>query len=52
MGRDRASRQHGATAVGRYLLVVLAEALDGCYLVVTVREMTGSERRTSRRKGR
>jgi hypothetical protein len=53
--RDRASRQHlvyGTSAAGRYLLVVLAEALDGRHLVVTAREMTDSERRTFRRKER
>jgi uncharacterized DUF497 family protein len=51
-GRAGSTLVYGTTAAGRYLLVVVAEALDGCHLVVTAREMTDSERRTFRRKGR
>lgn len=42
----------GTTDAGRHLLVVLAEALDGRDYVVTARNMTDSERRTFRRKGK
>ena len=41
-----------ATDEGRLLLVVLAEAIDGRWYVATAREMTDTERRAFRRKGR
>ena len=37
---------------GRYLLVVLAESIDGRAYVVTARDMTNAERQAFRRKGR
>jgi hypothetical protein len=37
---------------GRYLLVVIAPALEGGVYVVIARDLTDSERRTFRRKGR
>jgi uncharacterized DUF497 family protein len=40
------------TEDGRALLVVLAEAVDGRWYVATARDMTDTERRTFRRKGR
>jgi len=40
------------TNAGRYLLVVIASALDGGLYVVTARDLNSSERRTFRRKGR
>src|SRR5699024_5591963 len=51
-GRDDTEYVFGTTEAGRYLLVVLAEALDGRDYVATAREMNSSERRTFRRKGR
>jgi uncharacterized protein len=41
----------GTTDAGRYLLVVLAESIDGRGYVVTAREMTDAERQAFRRKG-
>jgi uncharacterized protein len=41
-----------ATEDGRALLVVLAEAVDGRWYVATARDMTDTERRAFRRKGR
>lgn len=49
-GRDDAALVYGATDAGRYLLVVLVEALDGRDYVVTARDMTDAERRTFHRK--
>lgn len=43
---------YGQTAAGRYLLVVLAESADGRWYVVTARDLTKSETRTFREKGR
>ena len=40
------------TAAGRYLLVVVAEGLDGRDFIVTARDMTDNEKRTFRAKGR
>jgi hypothetical protein len=51
-GRAGSTLVYGTSAAGRYLLVVLAEALDGRHLVVTAWEMTDSERRMFRRKER
>ncbi|MCR1783159.1 hypothetical protein KVF89_11500 [Nocardioides carbamazepini] len=42
----------GTSAAGRYLLVVLAEALDGADYCVTARDMTHGERRLFQRKAR
>lgn len=36
----------------RYLLVVIAPAVDGGVYIVTARDLNDSERRTFRRKGR
>ncbi|MDX6291917.1 MAG: uncharacterized protein QOH50_992 [Kribbellaceae bacterium] len=51
-GRAGSTLVYGTSAAGRYLLVVLAEALDGRQPVVTAREMTDSVRRMFRRKER
>lgn len=51
-GREGTQYLFGTTDAGRYLLVVLTEALDGRDYVVTAREMTSAERQTFRRKGR
>jgi uncharacterized DUF497 family protein len=51
-GREETEYVFGTTEAGRYLLVVLAEAIDGRDYVVTAREMTDGERQTFRRKGR
>ena len=42
----------GTTDEGRYLLIVLAESIDGRAYVVTARDMTNAERQVFRRKGR
>lgn len=49
--RDDTEYVFGTTGTGRYLLVVLTEALDGRDYVVTARDMTTQERRTFQRKG-
>lgn len=51
-GRQNTEYVFGTTNAGRYLLVVLAEAIDGRDYVVTAREMTDAERQAFRRKGR
>lgn len=51
-GREDTEYVFGATAAGRHLLVVLAEAIDGRDYVVTVRDMSDTERQAFRRKGR
>ncbi len=51
-GREGTRYLFGTTGAGRYLLVVLAEAMDGRDYVVTAREMTDTERQAFRRKGR
>lgn len=51
-GRQGTEYVFGTTSAGRYLLVVLSEAMDGRDFVVTAREMTAAERRTFRRTGR
>lgn len=51
-GRDGVEYVFGTSDAGRYLLVVLAESLDGGDYVATARDMTNSERRTFRRKAR
>lgn len=52
IGREETEYVFSTTHAGRYVLVVLAEAMDGRDYVVTAREMTDSERRTFRRRGR
>lgn len=51
-GRSETTLVFAMTDAGRYLLVVTAPALDGGVNVVTARDLTDSERRTFRRKGR
>jgi hypothetical protein len=51
-GREDSTLLYCATEDGRALLVVLAEAVDGRWYVATARDMTDTERRTFRRKGR
>lgn len=51
-GREGVEYVFGTSDAGRYLLVVLAESLDGRDYVATARDMTDSERRAFRRKGR
>lgn len=53
----RSSRQDtrlvfGTTHIGRHLVVVLADALDGRDYVVTARDMTPKEKTTFQRKTR
>lgn len=52
VGREETEYVFGTTDAGRHVLVVLSEAMDGRDYVVTAREMTDSERRTFRRRGR
>ena len=51
-GRAGATEVFCTTAVGRALVVIVAPALDGRCYVVTARDMTDTERRAFRRKGR
>ena len=51
-GRGETTLVYAMTDSGRYLLVVIAPALGGGVYVVTARDLTDSERRTFRRKGR
>ncbi len=51
-GREGTQYVFGTTGTGRYLLVVLAESIDGLAYVVTARDMTTAERQAFRRKGR
>lgn len=51
-GRGETEYLFATTDAGRYLMVVLTEALDGRDYVVTAREMTDAERQAFRRKGR
>jgi len=51
-GAEEIEYVFGTTAAGRYLLVVLVEAIDGRDFVVTARDMTDSERRAFRRNRR
>jgi uncharacterized DUF497 family protein len=48
-GRDETELIYGTTNVGRYLLVVLTESLDGLDYVVTAREMDQDEKQRFRR---
>lgn len=49
-GRDDVEEVYGQTAAGRYLFVVLSEALDGRYYVVTARTMEQNERQRYQRR--
>lgn len=51
-GRDDVTLVYGQAAAGRYLTLVVAEALDGGCYVVTARDMSDAERRLFREKGR
>ena len=51
-GRGETTLVYAMTDAGRYLLVVIAPALDGGVYIVTARRLTDSERRTFRQKGR
>lgn len=51
-GRDGTTLVYGTTRGGRHLVVVVVEEGGGEVFVVTARDMTESERRTFRRKGR
>jgi uncharacterized protein len=51
-GAEGTEYAFGTTDEGRYLLVVLAESIDGRAYVVTARDMTNAERQAFRRKGR
>lgn len=51
-GRDDTTQIYGQTNAGRYLLAVIAEGLRGGWTVVTARDMTDTEARTFREKGR
>lgn len=51
-GRDETTLLYGQSAAGRLLLVVLSEAYDGRWFVVTARDMESNEARTFREKGR
>lgn len=51
-GKDDVTYVFGTSDAGRYLLIVLVDALDGRDYVATARDMTDKERRTFRRKGR
>lgn len=44
-GRSETEYVYGTTDAGRYLLVILAEAMDGRDHVVTARNMDSAERR-------
>lgn len=51
-GRGNSTLVYAQTDAGRHLLIVVAPASDGGVYIVTARDMTDSERRTFRRKGR
>jgi uncharacterized protein len=51
-GRGGIEEVYGQTSAGRYLLVILSEALDGRDYVVTARDMEPEERRLYQRKAR
>jgi hypothetical protein len=50
-GRDGTRLVFAQTSAGRYLLVVLADAIDGRDYVVTARDMTEAERHAYAEKG-
>jgi hypothetical protein len=51
-GREGTEEVYGTTSAGRYLIVVLTEALDSRDYCVTARDMTDTERRLYHRKAR
>lgn len=51
-GREETTILLGQTYAGRYLFIVLAEAMDGRSYVVTARLMEDAEKREYRRKAR
>ncbi|MBA3489066.1 MAG: BrnT family toxin [Longispora sp.] len=51
-GRDGTKLVFAVTSAGRHLFVVVTQAADGRDFIVTAREMTNSEKRTFREKGR
>jgi len=51
-GRSETQYVYGTTDAGRYLLVILAEAMDGRDHVVTARNMDSAERRHFTRQTR
>ncbi|WP_280500250.1 hypothetical protein [Nocardia farcinica] len=51
-GRDNTTLLFGQTYDGRYILVVMNEAMDGRWYVVTARDMDDSEQKAYKRKGR
>ena len=51
-GAEESILVYGQTAAGRYLLVVLSESADGRWYVATSRDLTTTEMRTFREKGR
>ena len=52
VGREDTEELYGRTDAGRYLFVVLSEALDGRDYVVTARDMESNERQTYSRRAR
>ncbi len=52
IGRNDTTLVYGQTHAGRYLLVVASDEGDDVAFIVTARDMTDTERRTFRRKGR
>lgn len=51
-GAEESTLIYGRTEAGRHLLVVLVESADGRWYVATARDLTTTELRTFRRKGR
>lgn len=51
-GREGTIEVLGTSSSGRHLLVIVAESADGRDFVITARDMTISERRLFREKGR
>lgn len=51
-GRSGSFLCYGTTQTGKHLLVVVVEDRPGVAFVVTAREMTGSEKKTFRRRAR
>jgi uncharacterized protein len=51
-GVEDSTLVYGRTDAGRHLLVVLVESVDGRWYVATARDLTETEMRTFRKKGR
>jgi len=51
-GREGTRLVFAETSAGRYLFVVVGQAVDGRDFVVTARDMTAAEKRRFREKGR